>query len=224
MEKKISKYPDKFGTGMIEGVAGPETANNAAVAGSFVPLMAFGIPANVVMALLLGALLMHGVYPGPLFIKQHPDIFWGVVASMYLGNGMLLVLNLPLIPLWVRLLKVPYRILFPLILLFCLIGSYSINNSVFDIYVMIFFGVLGYLLIKFEYEFAPLVLAFVLGPLMENAFRQSLIMSDGSLFIFFVRPISAVFVAICIFLLVSNALGFFRKARLEVVSGKEEVQ
>ena len=189
MEKKISKHPEKFGTGIIEGVAGPETANNAATGGAFVPLLALGIPPNVVMALLFGALLVHGVYPGPMLIKQHPEIFWGTIASMYVGNAMLLVLNLPLIGLWVKLLKVPYRILFPLILLFTLIGSYTINNKTFDVLVMIFFGLVGYILRKFQYEEAPLILAFILGPILEQAFRQSLIMSNGSLAIFVARPI-----------------------------------
>ncbi len=211
LEKRISKYPEKFGTGAIEGVAGPETANNSAVAGSFIPLMAFGIPANVVMALILGALLIHGVAPGPLFVEQHPEIFWGIIISMYLGNVMLLVLNLPLIPLWVKLLKVPYRILFPLILLFCLIGVYSIDNSLFDIYIMVFFGTVSYILRKFEYEFAPLILAFIIGPMMETSFRQSLIMSNGSFLIFLQRPISAVCIIISIALLCINGLSFYRK-------------
>ena len=213
MEKRISKYPEKFGTGVIEGVAGPETANNAACAGSLIPLIAFGIPSNIVIALLLGALLIHGITPSPLFIEKYPEIFWGTVASMYLGNVMLLVLNLPLIPLWVKLLRLPYRILFPIILLFCLIGVYSINNSAFDIFAMIFFGVAGYVLKKVDYEFAPLALAFVLGPILENTFRQSLIMSDGSLLIFFKKPIVAVFIGISIALLVSGGLGTIRKTR-----------
>jgi len=222
MEKRISKHPENFGKGSIEGVAGPETANNAAVAGGFVPLMAFGIPTNVVMALVLGALLIHGISPGPLLVQQHPDLFWGIVASMYLGNGMLLILNLPLIPLWVKLLKVPYRILFPLIFLFCLVGVYTINNSVFDIYLMIFFGIVGYVLKKLEYEFAPLVLAYVLGPMMETAFRQALIMSDGSLAIFFQRPITFTCLAISMALLATSGLTFFRKARQKMAEGTEE--
>lgn len=215
-EKKLSKHPEEFGHGAIEGVAGPETANNAATAGAFVPLLAFGIPPNAVMALLLGALLIHGVIPGPLLVSQHPDIFWGLIASMYLGNVMLLVLNLPLIPLWVKVLKVPYKILFPLIILFCLIGSYSINNSVFDILVMVVFGVSGYVLRKYRYEEAPLVLAFVLGPMMEKAFRQSLIMSNGSPFIFFTRPISALAIGISIAVFISTSIAFFRKVREKI--------
>jgi putative tricarboxylic transport membrane protein len=213
MEKKISKNPEKFGRGAIEGVAGPETANNAAVPGSFIPLMVFGIPPNIVMALLLGALVIHGVSPGPLFIQKHPDIFWGTVASMYLGNIMLLVLNLPLIPLWVKLLKVPYRILFPLILLFCLIGAYGINNSVFDVYAMVFFGGVGYVLRKYDYEFAPWALGFVLGPMLETTFRQSLILSNGSLFSFFQRPIVAVLMGVSLVILVTGNLSLFQKIK-----------
>jgi putative tricarboxylic transport membrane protein len=216
MEKKISKHPEKFGTGVIEGVAGPETANNAAIGGAFVPLLALGIPPNVVMALLFGALLVHGVYPGPMLIKQHPEIFWGTIASMYLGNAMLLILNLPLIGLWVKLLKVPYRILFPLILLFTLIGSFTINNRSFDVMVMIFFGIVGYVLRKFQYEEAPLILAFILGPILEQAFRQSLIMSNGSLTIFVARPIALVALALSVFLLASTVIGVFRQARKRV--------
>ena len=216
MEKKISKHPEKFGTGIIEGIAGPETANNAATGGAFVPLLALGIPPNIVMALLFGALLVHGVYPGPMLIKQHPEIFWGTIASMYVGNAMLLVLNLPLIGLWVKLLKVPYRILFPLILLFTLIGSYTINNKTFDILVMIFFGLVGYILRKFQYEEAPLILAFILGPILEQAFRQSLIMSNGSLAIFVSRPIAFVALVLSAALLASTVIGVFRQARKRV--------
>ena len=216
MEKKISKHPEKFGTGIIEGIAGPETANNAATGGAFVPLLALGIPPNIVMALLFGALLVHGVYPGPMLIKQHPEIFWGTIASMYVGNAMLLVLNLPLIGLWVKLLKVPYRILFPLILLFTLIGSYTINNKTFDVLVMVFFGLVGYILRKFQYEEAPLILAFILGPILEQAFRQSLIMSNGSLAIFVSRPIAFVALALSAALLASTVIGVFRQARKRV--------
>ncbi|MCX5907627.1 MAG: tripartite tricarboxylate transporter permease, partial [Deltaproteobacteria bacterium] len=179
VEKKVSKHPEKFGTGAIEGVAGPESANNAATGGAFIPLFSLGIPSNPVMAVLLGALMIHGIVPGPNMLRQNPDLFWGVVVSMYVGNAMLLVLNLPLIGLWVRLLKVPYAILFPLILLFCLIGGYTVNNKIVDVYIMILFGIAGYLLRKFRYESAPLILAFVLGPLLEDALRQSLIISEG---------------------------------------------
>ncbi len=167
MEKRISKNPETFGKGAIAGVAGPESANNAAAAGAFIPLFTLGIPANVVMALLFGALVIHGIRPGPFFIKEHPDLFWGVISSMYVGNVMLLVLNLPLIPLWVKLLKVPYKILFPLILLFCIIGAYSINNTLFDVLVMTISGIAGYLFRKFEYECAPLILAFILATIIR---------------------------------------------------------
>lgn len=201
VEKKFSSHPEKFGTGVIEGVAAPESANNAATAGAFIPLFTLGIPANVVMAILLGALMIHGLQPGPLLIKEHPEIFWGTVMSMYVGNAFLLVLNLPLIPLWVKLLKIPYKILFPLILFFCLIGSYSLNNSVFDMGSMIFFGIVGYVARKLGYELAPLVLAFVLTPILEMSLRQSLIMSKGSGLIFFTRPISAVAIILMIVLL-----------------------
>jgi len=213
VEKKVSKHPDEFGKGAIEGVAGPETANNAATGGAFVPLLAMGIPPNVVMAILLGALMIHGIVPGPRLITKHPEIFWGTIASMYIGNVMLLFLNLPLIGLWVKLLKVPYQILMPLILLFCLIGSYSVNNSIVEVIIMIIFGFIGYILRKFEYEEAPLLLAFILGPMLETNFRQSLIMSDGKLSIFLERPISAAALIISVLLLVSTSLSFYRKAK-----------
>jgi len=216
VEKKVSKHPEKFGTGAIEGVAGPESANNAATGGAFIPLFVLGIPSNVAMALLLGALMIHGLQPGPLLLQQHPEIFWGTVASMYIGNVMLLVLNLPLIGLWVKLLKVPYKILFPMILLFCLIGAYSENNNPADMLVMLFFGALGYLLRKYGYDLAPLVLAFVLGRQMEQAFRQSLILSDGSFWVFFSRPISAVAMGLAIFLLVSALIPAFKRKREKI--------
>jgi putative tricarboxylic transport membrane protein len=190
LEKRLSKHPEKFGTGVIEGVAGPEAANNAATAGSMVPLLTLGIPPNVVMAVLIGAFLTHGIQPGPLLVTEHPDIFWGVIASMYVGNVMLLVLNLPLIGLWVKVLKVPYGILFPLIFLFCLIGVYSVANNIWDIVIMLVFAVVGYFMKKFEYEPAPLVLAFVLGRMAEESVRQSLVISRGDFTVFFKHPIS----------------------------------
>ncbi|MCX5914972.1 MAG: tripartite tricarboxylate transporter permease, partial [Deltaproteobacteria bacterium] len=196
------KTPEKFGTGMIAGVAGPEAANNSATGGAFIPLLTLGIPGNAVTALLLGALIIYGVQPGPKMVIEHADLFWGVIASMYLGNAMLLVLNLPLIGLWVKILKVPYPILFPLILLFCLIGAYSLNNSLTEVGLMVIFGVIGYLLKKFQYEAAPLILALVLGPMMEHSFRASLTMFDGNLAQFFFRPISAVIMTVAILLLV----------------------
>jgi putative tricarboxylic transport membrane protein len=213
IEKKVSKHPEKFGTGAIEGVAGPETANNAAAGGAFIPLLTLGIPSNAVMALLLGLLLTHGVQVGPLLLKQHSDIFWGVVTSMYIGNAMLLVLNLPLIGLWVKVLKVPYPILFPLILLFCVIGSYSLNNNIEEVLIMIAFGIFGYLMKKFEYEPAPLILAMVLSPMMEPALRQSLLVSHGSFLIFFTRPISVTLLSIAIILLIFPIFLRWFKAR-----------
>jgi putative tricarboxylic transport membrane protein len=203
LEKRLSKHPERFGKGAIEGVAGPESANNAATGGAFIPLLTLGVPANVVMALVLGALLIHGIQPGPLLVRQHPDLFWGVVMSMYVGNIMLLVLNLPLIPLWVKLLRVPYSVLFPLILLLCVIGSYSLNNNFEEIIIMIIFGVFGYLMRKFGYEAAPLVFSLVLSTIIENSFRQSLLLSWGSFAVFFTRPIALFFmiVGIILFLL-----------------------
>jgi putative tricarboxylic transport membrane protein len=203
LEKRISKHPERFGTGVIEGVAAPESANNAATAGCMIPLLTLGIPPNVVMAVLIGAFMTHGVQPGPLLVTEHPEIFWGVVTSMYTGNFMLLVLNLPLIGLWVKLLKVPYGILFPLVLLFCLIGVYSVDNNAWDIITMLVFGVVGYLMKKFDYEPAPLVLAFVLGRLAEESFRQSLVLFRGDLFGFLRHPIACgalVFTFLMIFL------------------------
>jgi putative tricarboxylic transport membrane protein len=169
------------------------------------------------MAVLLAALIIHGVAPGPTFISQHPRIFWGVIASMYVGNCMLVMLNLPLIGLWVKLLKIPYRILMPLILLFCVIGSYSLSNNVSDVIIMIIFGIVGYILRKFDYEEAPLVMAFILGPMLETAFRQSLIMSDGRFSIFLEKPISAVCLVISALLFISSGLSYYRKAKMKVI-------
>ncbi|MCX5911474.1 MAG: tripartite tricarboxylate transporter permease [Deltaproteobacteria bacterium] len=202
VEKKLSRTPEQFGKGAIAGVAGPEAANNSATAGAFIPLLTLGLPSNAVMAILLGALMIYGMPPGPKLITSHPQLFWGTIASMYLGNAMLLLLNLPLIGLWVKILKIPYPILFPLILLFCLIGAYSLNANAGEVGLMIFFGIFGYLLRKFKYDGAPLVLAMVLGPLMDNSLRQSLLLSGGSGMIFFARPICLiVLVAVIIILL-----------------------
>jgi putative tricarboxylic transport membrane protein len=221
VEKRISKHPEKFGKGAIEGVAGPESANNAAAGGSLIPLLSLGIPPNPIMAIFFSALIIHGIQPGPLLIKQHPDLFWGLVASLYLGNGLLLVLNLPLIGIWVKVLEIPYKILFPLILLFCLIGVYSMNNLSFDLYVMLFFGVVGWLMRKFGYEGAPLILAYVLGPMLENALRQSLLISQGSFLIFVTRPISAIALGFAFLLLLTTLLPNFRKRRQQYDEFKE---
>jgi len=221
IEKKISKDPGRFGQGAIEGVAGPETANNAATGGSFVPVLALGIPPNVIMAFLLGALIIHGVAPGPLLISQHPQIFWGVIASMYVGNCLLLLLNLPLIGFWVKILKIPYRILMPMILLFCIIGSYSINNNTLDVMVMVLFGVVGYILRKCDYEAAPLMVAYILGPMLERAFRKSLVLSDGKLNIFMERRIAAVILVISALLLIHSGYSSYRKFKSKKVQGQK---
>jgi putative tricarboxylic transport membrane protein len=213
IEKKLSKHPEKFGSGVIEGVAGPESANNAATGGAFIPLFTLGIPVNSVIAILLGAFMIHGIQPGPMIITKHADLFWGTVMSMYLGNVMLLVLNLPLIGLWVQVLRVPYPILAPLILLFCLIGVYSLNYSLVEIGLMIGFGVFGYLARKFQFEMAPLVLAIVIGPMMENNLRLALVISQGNPMIFLTHPISAVFIGIMALLLVSPLIPWIRKRR-----------
>ncbi len=224
IEKRLSMHPEKFGTGIIEGVAGPESANNAATGGAFIPLFTLGIPVNSVIAILLGAFMIHGIQPGPMIITKHPELFWGTVMSMYLGNAMLLVLNLPLIGLWVQVLKVPYPILFPLILLFCLIGVFSLNYSQVEIALMIGFGVFGYLARKFQFEMAPLVLAIVIGPMMENNLRLALVISQGSPMIFITHPISAVFIFITLALLISPLVPWIGKRRQklqEKVEGEE---
>jgi putative tricarboxylic transport membrane protein len=208
LEKRLSKEPEKFGKGAIEGVAAPESANNSAASSSFIPLLTLGIPPNAMLSILFGAFLIHGITPGPFLLKDHPDVFWGVLSSMYVGNIMLLVLNLPLIPMWVQVLKIPNKYLYPLILLFCLIGGYTINNNVFDIFVMIIFGAVGYLFRKFEFEGAPLMLALVLGPLLNLNLRQALLISEGNFIDFFTRPISAVTLGIAILFLITPAFPF----------------
>lgn len=211
VEKRLSKHPERFGTGMIEGVAAPEAANNSACGAHFIPLMSLGIPCTAVMAILMGAMMIHGLSPGPNLIHEHPDFFWGVIVSMYIGNIMLLVLNLPLIGLWVQVLKVPYRLLFPFIILFCLIGAYTLNNSSFDVLVMSIFGIIGYLMKKVDFEGAPLILGMVLGGTLENSLRQSLILSNGNFSIFMNRPIACSFLVIALILLVISSLPSFRK-------------
>ena len=211
LEKKLSRHPERFGSGEIEGVASPEACNNAAVGGTFIPLLSLGIPSNAMTAILLGALMIYGLTPGPLLIKNSPDLFWGVIASMYIGNIMLLILNLPLIPMWVSVLKIPYSYLSCFIILFCLIGAYSLNNSTSDIYIAVIFSLVGLLMKKFAFEPAPLVLAFVLGPLLETSLRRSLILSDGSFLIFLQRPISAAFILFSVVVLVAP---LFSKLRL----------
>jgi putative tricarboxylic transport membrane protein len=217
VEKRLSKYPERFGTGVIEGVAAPESANNAAAQSCLIPLLSLGLPPNVVMAILYGGLLIHGIHPGPLLIQNHPDIFWGLVMSMYVGNVILLALNLPLVGIWVKLLKIPYSILFPFILFFCIIGVYSVNNSVFDIYLMILFGLVGYLMKKLDFEPAPLAMAYVLSPIFESSLRQSLNISGGSFSIFFSRPISMVCMISALITLIfqiGSSYRSWRKARV----------
>jgi putative tricarboxylic transport membrane protein len=190
LEKKIAKDPSRFGRGAIEGVAAPESANNAGAQTSFIPLLTLGIPPNPVMALMIGAMMIHGIQPGPQVMTKQPDLFWGLVASMWVGNLMLVIINLPMIGIWVRLLTVPYRILFPAILLFCCIGVYSLNNSAFEVGLTALFGLVGYFFLRAGCEGAPLLLGFVLGPMMEENLRRALLLAHGDPVVFVTRPIS----------------------------------
>jgi putative tricarboxylic transport membrane protein len=216
LEKKLAKDPRRFGRGAIEGVAGPESANNAGAQTSFIPLLTLGIPPNAVMALMVGAMTIHGIIPGPQVMTKNPTLFWGMIASMWVGNLMLLIINLPLVGMWVRLLKVPYRLMFPAILMFCCIGIYSINSLPTDVMFIGLFGFVGYALIKFGFEPAPMLLGFVLGKLMEENLRRALIISRGSLETFIDRPISAGLLAVAAILLVIALLPSIRKGRDEV--------
>jgi putative tricarboxylic transport membrane protein len=216
VEKRIAKDPRRFGRGAIEGVAGPEAANNAGAQTSFIPLLTLGIPPNAVMALMVGAMTIHGIVPGPQVMTRNPNLFWGMIASMWVGNLMLLIINLPLIGLWVRLLKVPYRLMFPAILMFCCIGIYSINSLPTDVMFIAFFGLVGYALIKFGFEPAPLLLGFVLGKLMEENLRRALIISRGDMMTFIERPISAGLLFVALALLVIALLPTIRQSRDEV--------
>ncbi len=202
VEKRLSKDPSRFGKGAIEAVAAPEAANNAAAQTSFIPTLTLGIPGDAVMALMLGAIMIHGITPGPSVMVEQPELFWGLVVSMLIGNLILLVLNIPLIGLWVRMLSIPYKFLYPPVILFICIGVFSVNNSVFDVLICCFFGVFGYALRKLECEPAPMLLAFILGPLMEENFRRALILSGGDFGTFFTRPISLVLLVISAILLV----------------------
>ncbi|MBM4331748.1 MAG: tripartite tricarboxylate transporter permease [Deltaproteobacteria bacterium] len=222
MERKLSKHPEEFGKGAIAGVAGPESANNSATAGAFIPLLTLGLPSNAVMAILLGALMIYDTPPGPRLVSLRPDIFWGIISSMYIGNAMLLIFNLPLIGLWVKILRVPYPVLFPLILLFCLIGVYSLNNKTSEIGLMLLFGVLGYLMKKFKFDGAPLILAMVLGPLMDKSLRQALLMSGGSIGIFFESTICFILFSIIVVLLVLPLIPFVGRFRKRVGEAEEQ--
>jgi len=212
-EKKIAKDPSRFGRGAIEGVAGPEAANNAGAQTAFIPLLTLGIPPNAVMALMVGAMTIHGIVPGPQVMTKNPELFWGMVASMWIGNLMLLVINLPLIGIWVRVLRVPYRLLFPTILLFCCIGIYSVNNSPSDVLLTALFGLVGYALYKFDFEPAPLLLGFVLGRLLEEKMRQALVISRGSFATFVERPVSAGLLVVALAIVVVAIVPAVRKGR-----------
>ncbi len=202
LEKKVSKHPERFGKGHPAGLASPESANNAAAQISFIPLLTLGLPGNAVMALMVGAMTIHNIQPGPQVMTSHPELFWGLIASMWIGNLMLVTLNLPLIGLWVKLLKVPYRILFPAILVFCSIGIYSLNYNVFDIFLTAIFGVMGYVWAKLKCEGAPLLLGLVLGPMMEENFRRALLLSRGEFSTFITRPLSATLLALAVLLVI----------------------
>jgi TctA family transporter len=213
IEKKVSKNSAQFGKGAIEGVAAPEAANNAGAQTSFIPMLTLGIPSNPVMALMVGAMIIQGIQPGPSVIKEQPALFWGIIVSMWIGNLFLIILNLPMIGLWVRLIMVPYRLLYPSILVFCAIGVFSLNNSVFDIHLMALFGVLGYVFSKLGCEPAPMLLAFILGPLMEEYLRRALLLSRGNPWVFVQRPISATLLALAVLAMCTVLIPAFSKTR-----------
>ena len=210
VEKKISKHPEQFGHGAIEGVAAPESANNAASVSSFIPLLTLGIPGNASIAMILVALMIHGIRPGPQLIEEHPDVFWGAVASMYMGNLMLLALNLPLVGLWVKLLRVPYSILALIVVVICVVGAYSVNNSTFDVGVMVGFGIFGYLLRKGGFPAAPLILAMILGPILERSLQQAMIGSAGDPLVFVQKPISAALLTVAALVALTPLIGLLR--------------
>jgi TctA family transporter len=220
VEKKLAKDPSRFGKGAIEGVAGPEAANNAGAQTSFIPMLTLGIPSNAVMALMAGALIIHDIQPGPQIMTQTPDLFWGLIASMWIGNGALVILNLPLIGIWIRLLKVPYRLLYPMIILCCTIGAFSSNNNMFDVWVAIAFGFFGYIFTKLECEPAPLLLGYILGPLLEENMRRALVLSRGDYTVFVTRPISLVMLLVAVALLIVVIVPAVSKKR-EVVFQEE---
>ncbi|MFL4968395.1 MAG: tripartite tricarboxylate transporter permease [Xanthobacteraceae bacterium] len=225
LEKRVAKHPEEFGKGAVAGVAGPESANNAASTGAFVPMLALGLPTGPITAVLIGALMIHGVAAGPQLVNEHPDVFWGFVASMYVGNLMLLALNLPLVGLFVSVLRIPYAYLYPLIIMFCIIGVYEVSHSIVDVWIMLIMGVVGYGLRKFGFDPAPLVLGLVIAPMFEQSLRQSLIMSNGNYLIFFQRSISLALLAVSIVLLILSAVSFvLRKdwrAKLAEAEGHE---
>jgi putative tricarboxylic transport membrane protein len=205
IERKLSRHPERFGTGVIEGVAAPETANNSYANAALIPLFTLGLPGSPTIAILMGALIMNGLTPGPLLFSQHATFVWAVIASLYIGNVILLVLNLPLVGLWVKILKIPYNILMVFILVFCIIGAYSLNNSLFDVGMMIVCGLLGYLFKKLDFPLAPAILTLILGPLMERSLREALSMSQGDYTIFLTRPISLFFLVLAAVILATSA-------------------
>lgn len=213
IEKNVSRHPETFGKGAIEAVAGPEGANNAAAQTSFIPMLTLGIPANPVMALMIAVLIIQGITPGPQVMTRQPELVWGLIASMWIGNVILLILNLPLIGLWIKLLRVPNEILFPIIVVVCIIGAFNISSSPFDVMMLALFGLLGYVLLKLDCEPAPFLLGFVLGPMLEDHFRRSLLVSRGDYTVFFTRPISATLLALALIALIASLLPILRKAR-----------
>ena len=213
LEKNVARPPRTFGHGDIRGVAAPESANNAGAQTSFIPMLTLGIPGNPTMAMMIGALMVHGIAPGPRVMTDRPGLFWGLIASMWLGNLMLVVLNLPMVGIWVKLLRVPYRLLFPSIIVFCCIGAYTINSKAFDVYVMAFFAIFGYLALKLDCEPAPLILGFVLGPMMEENLRRALLISRGDPMVFVQEPISLAFLLVALGLLVVVAMPVIRRTR-----------
>lgn len=219
LERRISRNKHLFGKGAIEGVAAPESANNAAAQTSFIPLLTLGIPANAVMALMVGALIIQGIQPGPRMIEAQPDLFWGLIASMWIGNLMLVIINLPMIGMWVRLLKVPYDLMYPAILIFCAIGVYSLNNNSFDVYVTVVFGFLGYLFSKIGCPPAPMLIGFVLGPMMEEHLRRAMLLSRGNPMVFLERPISATLLALALIAVVAMGLPSIRRGKDEALAG-----
>jgi putative tricarboxylic transport membrane protein len=215
LEKKVSRHPEQFGKGAIEGVAGPESANNAGAQTSFIPMLTLGIPSNPVMALMIGAMIMQGIQPGPSVMTEQPVLFWGLIVSMWIGNLFLLVLNLPLIGLWVRMISVPYHFLYPAILVFCAIGVFSLNNATFDVYLMAIFGLLGYIFRKLDCEPAPMLLGFILGPMMEEHLRRAMLVAKGDATVFLTRPISATMLVLALILLATVLAPAVRQKRQE---------
>jgi putative tricarboxylic transport membrane protein len=228
LERRLSRHPERFGHGAVAGVAGPEAANNSATSGAFVPMLALGLPSGAVPAIMMAAMMIHGISPGPLLIQEQPQLFWGFIASMYVGNVVLLILNLPFVGVFVNILRIPYSYLYPSILAFATLGVYAVNNSVVDVWIMAGTGLLGYLLRKFDFELAPIVLGLVLAPMIELSFRQSLAMSGGSYLIFVTRPIAVVMLLVGLALLLlsvrsalSGALGWRPAIRLEAPTSGE---